>query len=118
MDLFGVAVLLGVSWRSTGGTSSSPTASATRENPDNTADDAVVLLLLPAIIVTGFIIEALRIHVTHPSWEVWSFVGWLLAKAFAGRRSRYSAKLFHKVTWWMHTLLSRSASSPTSPTHG
>ena len=62
------------------------------------------LLLLAGIIVTGFIIEALRIHVTRPPWEVWSFGGWVLAKAFAGVDPG-QAKILHKVTWWVHTVI-------------
>ena len=64
-----------------------------------------VLLLLFGIIVTGFIIEALRIRVTSPPWEVWSFGGWMLAKAFAGLDPE-QVELLHKSIWWTHTFLS------------
>jgi len=37
-------------------------------------------------------------------WEVWSFVGWTLAKAFAGVNP-VTAKIMHKFTWWIHTFL-------------
>ena len=38
---------------------------------DNTADDAIALLLILGIVVTGFLISALRIHVTYQEtpWE-------------------------------------------------
>ena len=105
MDLFGLAVLIGVLlamvrryiWR--------PDGLGYQGKSDNTPDDAVVLLLLFGIIVTGFIIEALRIRVTAPPWEVWSFGGWMLAKAFAAIEPG-QAKFLHKATWWTHTFLS------------
>src|SRR4030065_294875 len=53
-----------------------PERLAYKEKSDNTADDAIALLLIAGIIVTGFLIESLRIYVTDPSWEEWSFVGW------------------------------------------
>ena len=105
MDLFGLAVLIGVLLAIDRRYIRRPDRLGYQGKPDNTPDDAIVLLLLLGIIVTGFIIEALRIHVTHPSWEVWSFVGWALAKAFAGVDPG-TAKILHKVTWWTHTLLS------------
>ena len=105
MDLFGLAVLIGVLlalyrryvWR--------PAGLGYQGKPDNTMDDAIALLLLFGIIMTGFIIEALRIRVTFPPWEVWSFGGWMLAKAFTGVEPG-QAKLLHKATWWIHTFLS------------
>jgi Fe-S oxidoreductase len=61
-------------------------------------------LLILGIVVTGFIIEALRIFVTNPPWEYWSFVGWTLSKAFVGVNID-TAKILHKVTWWTHTFI-------------
>ncbi len=63
-----------------------------------------MLLLIGAIIVTGFIAEALRIYVTNPSWEVWSFVGWLLSRTFTGVELD-TARTLHQVIWWVHAAL-------------
>jgi Fe-S oxidoreductase/nitrate reductase gamma subunit len=104
MDLFGLAVLIGVLLAIDRRYIRRPDRLGYQGKPDNTPDDAIALLLILGIIVTGFIIEALRIHVTNPPWEHWSFVGWLLAKAFAGVDPG-TAKILHKVTWWTHTFI-------------
>ena len=105
MDLFGLAVLIGVLLAIYRRYVRRPDGLGYQGKPDNTPDDAVALLLLFGIIVTGFIIEALRIRVTSPPWEVWSFGGWTLAKAFTGLEPG-QVKFLHKATWWTHTFLS------------
>ncbi len=105
MDLFGVAVLIGVLVAIYRRYVQQPDRLGYKGAPENTPDDAIVLLLILAIIVTGFLSEALRIHVTHPSWEVWSFAGWILAKAFTGVDPE-TARALHKINWWIHALLS------------
>jgi Fe-S oxidoreductase/nitrate reductase gamma subunit len=105
MDLFGLCVLIGVLLAIDRRYIRKPDRLGYKGEPDNTPDDAIVLLLLLGIIVTGFIGEALRIHVTQPSWEVWSFAGWTLAKVFAGLDPG-TARILHKVTWWTHALVS------------
>ncbi len=117
MDLFGLAVLIGVLLAIYRRYIQRPDRLGYQGEPDNTPDDAIVLLLILGIIVTGFIIEALRIHVTHPPWEVWSFGGWILAKAFAGVDPG-TAKILHKADLVDPRLLSLSVSSPTFPTPG
>ncbi len=104
MDLFGVAVLIGVLLAAYRRYILRPDRLGYQGKPDNTADDAVVLLLIAGIIVTGFIIEALRIRVTFPPWEIWSFGGWALAKTFTGFDPGQT-KILHKVTWWAHTAI-------------
>ncbi len=105
MDLFGLAVLIGVLLAIDRRYIRRPDRLGYQEKPDNTPDDAIVLLIILVIVVTGFVAEALRIHVTHPSWEVWSFVGWTLAKAFAGVDPG-TAQILHKACWWTHALIS------------
>jgi len=104
MDLFGLAVLVGVLMALDRRYLTKPDRLGYKGEPDNRPDDAIVLLLIAGIIVTGFIIEALRISVTwqQTPWEVWSFVGWTLAKAFTGVGPE-SAKAMHKWVWWIHT---------------
>jgi Fe-S oxidoreductase/nitrate reductase gamma subunit len=106
MDLFGLAVLIGTFMAIDRRYLTRPDRLGYKGEPDSTPDDAIVLLLLAGIIITGFIIEALRISVTwqQTPWEVWSFVGWALAKAFTGIDPE-SAKAMHKFTWWTHTFL-------------
>jgi len=105
MELFGLFVLLGVLLAMNRRYLTRPDRLGYQGKVDNTPDDAVVLLLIGGIIVTGFIIEALRIHVTNPPWEIWSFAGYALAKTFAGM-DHDTARMSHKLMWWFHTFLS------------
>ena len=107
MDLFGLFVVIGVVIALDRRFAEKPDRLGYKEEMDNTPDDVIVLLLIGAIIITGFIIEALRIHVTNPPWEYWSFVGWLLAHTFTGVELD-TARTLHQVTWWVHAILGLS----------
>jgi len=104
MDLFGLFVLIGVIIALDRRFVSKPDRMGYRGEVENKPDDVIVLLLIGAIIITGFIAEALRIYVTNPPWEYWSFVGWLLSHTFVGIEHD-TARLVHQLTWWVHALL-------------
>jgi len=104
MEVFGLFVLAGILIALERRYITKPDRLGYKGKPDNTPDDAIVLLLLGGIILTGFVIEALRIHVTDPPWEVWSFAGYTLAKAFAGVDNN-TARILHKIMWWTHTFM-------------
>jgi Fe-S oxidoreductase/nitrate reductase gamma subunit len=110
MEVFGLSVLLGVLMALLRRYVIKPDRLGYKGKPDNTADDAIALLLIAGIIITGFIIEALRIYATKDvatgfaTWEVWSFVGWTLSLAFTGMDLN-TAKLLHKISWWTHTFI-------------
>ena len=66
--------------------------------------DWVFIGLFAGILVSGFFLEAFRI-VAHrfPTFEIWSPVGWIMARAFSGLGlSAGSAATAHTVTWWIH----------------
>ncbi len=71
-------------------------------------DDSVVLSLIIVIVLTGFVIEGLRLAVTefveHPDWAVWSPGGYVFAKAF-GSLDSDSLKIWHVSLWWLHSVL-------------
>ena len=75
---------------------------------DNKWDDLVTILLVFLVIITGFIVEGLRIAATElisePGWAVWSPGGWVFAKAFAGA-SQSTLLGWHVGLWWFHALL-------------
>jgi Fe-S oxidoreductase/nitrate reductase gamma subunit len=104
MDLFGLFVLVGVVMALDRRFVTKPDRLGYKGAQDTTPDDVIVLLLIGAIIVTGFIAEALRIYVTNPPWEVWSFVGWTLSRTFTGI-DYGTAKILHKLSWWGHAVL-------------
>ncbi|MDD5338944.1 MAG: heterodisulfide reductase-related iron-sulfur binding cluster [Dehalococcoidales bacterium] len=75
---------------------------------DNKWEDLSTLLIILVIIVSGFIVEGLRIAVselpTHADWAVFSPGGWVFAKAFEGASP--SALLnWHVGIWWFHVVL-------------
>ncbi len=105
LEIFGLSALLGVillAWRRF---VQKPDRLAYRERPDTTWEEGFVLALIGLIIITGFLVEALRIHVTRAPWEHWSFVGYGLAQLFAGL-SAEGGKSWHRFFWWLHAVLS------------
>ncbi|MDQ3895048.1 MAG: 4Fe-4S dicluster domain-containing protein, partial [Actinomycetota bacterium] len=65
--------------------------------------DWLFLAILFFLALTGFLLEAFRIAVGDPSFEVWSPAGWALAQGFGaaglGGEAADSARL---ATWWVH----------------
>ena len=79
---------------------------------DNLLDDALTLMLLAVIIVTGFAVEGARIAATelqtHPEWSVWSPAGFVFAKAFSVL-GEDAVLTLHRGLWWSHMLISFGA---------
>jgi len=75
---------------------------------DNRAEDLVALLLLLVLAVSGFIVEGFRIAATElktsPEWAAWSPGGYLLALGLSGL-GQSTLLLWHRITWWLHSLL-------------
>ncbi len=67
-------------------------------------DDLLQLLLIGAIGVTGFLVEAVRIAATHPAAAPVSFVSNAVSPLFAGA-SLGSLLSLHRGLWWTHLLL-------------
>jgi Fe-S oxidoreductase/nitrate reductase gamma subunit len=62
------------------------------------------LWLLLAVLVSGFVVEGLRIVATRDPWRLWSPGGWLAAQGFVGL-SRVRQVSWHRLIWWGHALL-------------
>jgi len=73
----------------------------TQEKIDKKPEDFVVLLLIAFIILTGFIIEGLRLNVTNVFWKKWSPVGFLFHLGFGGLSVSFQ-KTLHEFFWWIH----------------
>jgi Fe-S oxidoreductase/nitrate reductase gamma subunit len=71
---------------------------------DNKTEDAITLLWILAVLVTGFLVEGARIAATRPSYEIWSFVGWATASIFTG--SKEDVMVAHRILWYLHMVLS------------
>jgi len=64
-------------------------------------EDSLLILLLLAVGVTGFLVEGFRLAETRPAGDDWSPIGALFASlAPAGARAA------HRVAWWVHAGLS------------
>ncbi len=77
---------------------------------DNKASDGWLILLIFAILITGYFIEGLRIaaelQITNTMYDVAfeqyaSPIGWLFAMMFSNV-SLASALLWHRILWWFH----------------
>ena len=66
--------------------------------------DLVPLLLLGAVAITGFLIEALRIAVTHPAAAPYSYAANAVAPLLAGVPIPDLLRL-HRGVWWGHLLM-------------
>jgi Fe-S oxidoreductase len=69
--------------------------------------DAVFAWFLMVVLVTGFLQEGFRIDASRfPSFEVWSPVGWVLAKGFSALGlGAANAEHLRLGTWWLHAVL-------------
>jgi Fe-S oxidoreductase/nitrate reductase gamma subunit len=72
-------------------------------------DDALSLVLLLAILVTGFVIEGARMAATERGTPLaaWSPLGLLFAHALAGLGPA-GLRTLHASLWWLHLLLALS----------
>jgi Fe-S oxidoreductase/nitrate reductase gamma subunit len=66
---------------------------------DNVSDDLYSLLLILGILITGFLLEAIRIAATNDPWAAWSPVGYTLSKVLSPNLG------LHKGIWYVHMLL-------------
>jgi len=71
------------------------------ERLDNTPDDAITLGLILVSLVTGFVLEALRINAAGDPWAAWSPVGLLVAR-WLSPVSLEAQALTHRWLWWFH----------------
>ncbi len=71
-------------------------------------DDGIGMALIAGMLITGFMVEGLRLAATeitlHPDWAVWSVGGWVFAKAITGT-SQSSLLFWHWSLWWLHSVL-------------
>jgi len=108
MEVFGLTVLAGIVlavWRRY---IQKPERLEYRGESDTVADDAIILTLIAAIIITGFLLEAFRLHVNINvdgyTWGGWSFVGYALSKTLTGV-SYNTVEILHQWTWWIHAFV-------------
>ena len=76
---------------------------------DNIPADAIGLALIFILVLSGFILEGLRMQVTAAAstdpimeWARWSFLGFGFAKAFEGGSNLMG---WYEGIWWVHSIL-------------
>ncbi|OGP56868.1 MAG: hypothetical protein A2V67_18435 [Deltaproteobacteria bacterium RBG_13_61_14] len=71
------------------------------ERLDNRWDDAFVLVLLGLAVVTGFLVEGMRIHYTRDPWAAWSPIGYLFSLGLGGMEESTARRVAQSL-WWGH----------------
>jgi Fe-S oxidoreductase len=99
VDVFGVLAMVGVGMAAARRWIARPTHLV------YTRQASAILLVVFAILVTGFLIEGWRIAATDDPWGGWSPFGNLVADASRPLMSVESLKTAHVLTWWTHLLL-------------
>jgi Fe-S oxidoreductase/nitrate reductase gamma subunit len=101
MDVFGAAFIMGcllAMYRR---------AFQRKPSVGHNKSDWWLLGLLLSLGVTGFAVEALRMHYTHvqPWLAHWSTVGWLIDVTLLRGIDAGSAQTMHLAAWWLHAIL-------------
>lgn len=72
---------------------------------DNKRDDAWVLAIIFLVLITGFIIQGVRMALVPDPWGAYAFVGYALAPLLQGSLSEPALLGFHRSLWWFHLIL-------------
>jgi Fe-S oxidoreductase/nitrate reductase gamma subunit len=102
LDLAGLAILMGILMAAIRRYIMRPARLS------NLTDNAVILLLIALIVLSGFFVEGLRIAATElktqPDWAVWSPAGYVIARAVAGVGDG-TLLFWHRAVWWIHLVI-------------
>jgi ferredoxin len=101
VDMFGILAMIGVSVALVRRYGMRPQR---LWEPRNCEGYGAFLGLLLAILVTGYLVEGLRIQATADPWGEWSPGGWLVG--FVLRRLPHTTQLWwYRLLWWGHAAL-------------
>ncbi|MBD3336591.1 MAG: 4Fe-4S dicluster domain-containing protein [Candidatus Eisenbacteria bacterium] len=74
---------------------------------ENGFDDWFSIALIIAILVTGHLVQALRLATEQPWWSAYSFVSYPLAKLFWDADPA-TLRTAHEAVWWIHYIFALS----------
>ncbi len=77
------------------------------ETLPNTREDGLILVLIAGMVLTGYLVEGLRIAFAGDPWRALSFVGWAVSGMFSGMEEG-TGKSVHAWLWWTHTIFALS----------
>ncbi len=104
LDAFGVVAIAGLLIAIYRRTVSRPL------NLPTSRDDVYIFSILLVILVTGYLMEGIRLAVDKPSWAPWSFVGYQVALLLESRGFDVGGTIaFYRGLWWFHALLAFAA---------
>ncbi len=101
VDVFGLAAVVGVAVALVRRYGAKPPR---LWQPREAEGYGLFLALFLVVLVSGFVVEGLRIAATNDPWGRWSPGGWLTALGFMGL-SPAEQKLWHRVLWWGHAMV-------------
>ena len=79
-------------------------------NLPSSRDDIFVLSILIVILVTGYLLEGIRLAVDKPQYAPWSFAGYQIALILEKLRfDGQQAVPFYRGLWWFHAVLAFTA---------
>ena len=104
LDILGLLVVLGLGMAIYRRYIARPARLQNQPVKSLTVDDAYVLIMLTLIVLSGYLVEGLRIAVIRPAWADWSPVGKLIAAAFTATGDPTNRTL-HLTIWIFHVLV-------------
>ena len=104
LDVLGLLVILGLGMAIYRRYIARPARLQNQPVKSLSVDDAYVLIMLTLIVLSGYLVEGLRIAVMRPAWADWSPVGKLIAAAFTATGDPTNRTL-HLTIWIFHVLV-------------
>jgi len=102
LDILGLAAIIGILMALFKRYVLRPDRLVNPERLRNLASDGIILILILAILSTGFLIEGARIVATNDPWSRWSPVGSAVAALLQSLFPPPALQAFHGFTWWFH----------------
>jgi Fe-S oxidoreductase/nitrate reductase gamma subunit len=104
LDAFGLVAIAGLAVAIFRRTVSKP------QNLPTSRDDVFIFSVLIVILLTGYLMEGIRLAVDKPPWAAWSFVGYQVAGFLTGQGLVGPSIIrFYEGLWWFHALLAFTA---------
>lgn len=103
LDAFGLVAIVGILLAIYRRTVSRP------QNLPTAKGDVYVLAALLVIMITGYLMEGIRLAVDKPAWAPWSFVGYRVALMLEVEGLVRQMASVYQGLWWFHALMAFAA---------